>query len=205
MKTQKTAIIYCRAATKEEAKRQQAEAEKMAKKLNAVVKAVFIDIIPLRKQTIWRRLVRFFRKNKPLRASKRADWRKAIAYLKEHKTDYTMASGGTKVSPGSTVSLTGNTTLYAHWTASTVPADNNPGSNASSSPTGSDENKNNPFFDGQGKGQPFVKTGVGIDRKFIALMVVILLDVAFMVWLVRRKRWPRRMRPTMALQLPELE
>jgi len=34
---------------------------------------------------------------------------------------YTAASGGTKVSKTDTVNLTGNTTLYAHWTAASQP------------------------------------------------------------------------------------
>ena len=34
---------------------------------------------------------------------------------------YTQASGGTKVNPTDTVNLTGNTTLYAHWTQNTQP------------------------------------------------------------------------------------
>jgi len=52
------------------------------------------------------------------------------------------------------------------------------------------------------------KTGEGFNVKTFALWVVLLLDVLFAAWLVwkgNRKRWPKLMRPTMALQLPELE
>jgi len=69
----------------------------------------------------------------------------------------------------------------------------------------------NSFFDvkGQGSGQSAPpKTGEAVNWKMVALWVVILLDVAFMVWIVQknnRQYWPKRMRPTMDLQLPELE
>ena len=55
---------------------------------------------------------------------------------------------------------------------------------------------------------PMPKTGEGFNVKTFALWVVLLLDVLFAAWLVwkgNRKRWPKLMRPTMALQLPELE
>jgi len=94
----KTAIIYCRAATKEEAKRQQAEAEKRAKELNAVVKAVFIDINPMSKPIVRRRFVRFFIKNQRLKADRQKEWRKATAYLKEHKTDYAITRSPDRIS-----------------------------------------------------------------------------------------------------------
>jgi len=52
------------------------------------------------------------------------------------------------------------------------------------------------------------ETGAGINGKMIALIIVILLDVAFMVWLVYKgklKRWPKLIKPTIAIQLPALE
>jgi len=42
----KTVAIYCRAASKKDAEREQKLARERAKQLNAVVKAVFVDIIP---------------------------------------------------------------------------------------------------------------------------------------------------------------
>jgi len=62
------------------------------------------------------------------------------------------------------------------------------GSGNETSPS-SDQERNS-FFDGQGKEQPQPppKTGVGIDGKMVALLIVILLDVVFMAWLVRKKR-----------------
>jgi len=83
------------------------------------------------------------------------------------------------------------------------------GGSGNGAPPSSDLGRNS-FFDGQGKGQPQPppKTGVGVNWKMVALMLVILLDVAFMAWIVQknnRKYWPRLMRPTMELQLPELE
>ena len=84
----KTAIIYCRAAKKQDAKRQQMTAENKAKELNAVVKAVFIDIIPAQRQTLLQRILYIFRGNQPRKAARRKEWSKAIAYLKAHKTDY---------------------------------------------------------------------------------------------------------------------
>jgi DNA invertase Pin-like site-specific DNA recombinase len=84
----KTAIVYCRAATKQAAERQLAEAMIKAQQLNAVVEAVFIDIIPARRQTIFRGVIRFFRKNQPKKAAKRKEWSKATAYLNTHKIDY---------------------------------------------------------------------------------------------------------------------
>jgi len=94
----KTATIYCRATDIDAAKRQQAEAETKAKKLNAVVEAVFTDIVPIQKQTIWRRLVRFFRKNQPKSAGKRAEWRKVLTYLQENKIDYIITRSPDRIS-----------------------------------------------------------------------------------------------------------
>jgi len=94
----KTAIIYCRATDINTAKRQQAEAETKVKELNATVKAIFIDIMPIPKQTIWRRFARFFRKNRPKSAGKRAEWRKASTYLKENKIDYVITRRPNRIS-----------------------------------------------------------------------------------------------------------
>jgi len=102
-------------------------------------------------------------------------------------------SGNTSTGNAPNGNLTGNN-------QNNVPTANESGGNSNAG--------NNPFLDSQGKGQqPPPKTGVGIDAKMIALMVVILLDVAFMALLVfkNKQRWPRLMRPTMALQLPEME
>jgi len=83
------------------------------------------------------------------------------------------------------------------------------GSETKLSATGESDNTH-PFFNrGAGSGQQSPpKTGVGIDGKMVALMAVIFLDIAFMGWLAwngKRKRWPKRMKPTLALQLPALE
>jgi len=98
---QKTAIIYCRAADMEAAERQQEKAEAKAKTLNAVVQAVFIDINPMQskwKQILWLLLFRFFRNSKPKKASKRAEWRKAMVYLEEQKTNYIITAHPDRIS-----------------------------------------------------------------------------------------------------------
>jgi len=100
-KNHKSAIIYCRAADMEAAKRQQEKAEAKAKNLNAIVQAVFIDINPMQprwKQILWRLLFRFFRKSRPRKASKQAEWRKAMIYLKEQKTNYIITASPDRIS-----------------------------------------------------------------------------------------------------------
>ena len=100
----KTAVIYCRAVSMEYAKRQQEKAEAKADKLNATVVAVFTDIHPILprwKQVLLLRFSRFF-KNVRIRAIKRKEWRKAMIYLKEHKTDYVITGNPGRLSRNST-------------------------------------------------------------------------------------------------------
>ena len=84
----KTAIIYCRAANKEDAKRQQTISEARAKELNAEVKAVFVDILHMQKQTVWRQFIQILRKHQPQKASSRAGWRETATYYRKHKVGY---------------------------------------------------------------------------------------------------------------------
>ena len=63
-------------------------------------------------------------------------------------------------------------------------------------PSAAEPEIQNQFFDTKDLdgGQSILpKTGVGIGRKMVALWIVILLDVAFLAWLVwknKQKRWP---------------
>jgi len=98
--SQKTAIIYCRAADMETAKRQQVEAETKAKELNATVKAVFIDINPTSKPILRRRFVRYFIKKQRQQTDKHREWRTAMEYLKAHKTDYAITQSSDRIVRG---------------------------------------------------------------------------------------------------------
>ena len=97
-KLDKTAIIYCRATNKRDAKRQQAIAEAKAKELNAVVMAIFVDIIPAQRQTILRQISSFFRNNQPKKAIRRKEWPKAITHLQTNKTDYAITQSADRLS-----------------------------------------------------------------------------------------------------------
>ena len=94
----KTAIIYCRAANKKDAERQQMKAEIKAKELNAIVKAVFIDIIPARRQTLLQRILYLFRGRQPLKAAKRKEWPRAISFLKDNHIDYAITQNVDRLS-----------------------------------------------------------------------------------------------------------
>ena len=94
----KTAIIYCRAANKQDAKRQQMDAEMKAKELGTVVKAVFIDIIPAQRQTLLRRILYIFRGNRPKKAAKRKAWSRATSFLKDNRIDYAITRNVDRIS-----------------------------------------------------------------------------------------------------------
>ena len=128
---------------------------------------------------------------------------------------YTQLHGGIRINSGDIVSLTCNTILFARWTEATPignppgPAGNAPGASAGNTPGNSTPgNQAGSLLQGGSRPAAMPKTGVGVDGKIIALFIIILLDVVFMAWLVyvgKRQYWPKRMKPTMELQLPALD